>query len=288
MRYSPESLLAFLATVNTGSFSAAARHLQKSQSTVSTAVANLEADLNLTLFDRRGHQPVLTEEGRKVLSHVKAILSASEALDELAIRLADKVEPRLTFVLSDTWQCRHYYPVLQRFAGRFPDVEFECLIAEDEDVVDLLQSQRAHVGVLQAQAHYPIDIAVSRLQVKTEMAVYVARTHPLAQQKQVTQEQLATVRQLCLHTYSQRERPPAEGAGWSTPSYLMLLEMAEQGFGWSILPRWLVDEYAQNRLVELPLSGWPRQIEVDIAWSRPSPPGPAGLWLIDTLLEQRE
>ncbi|WOA54588.1 LysR family transcriptional regulator [Dickeya solani] len=288
MRYSPESLLAFIATVNTGSFSAAARHLQKSQSTVSTAVANLEADLGLTLFDRRGHQPALTDEGRKVLSHVKAILSASEALDELAIRLADKVEPRLTFVLSDTWQCRHYYPVMQRFAERFPDVEFECLIAEDEDVVDLLQSQRAHVGVLQAQAHYPIDIAVSRLQVKTEMAIYVARSHPLAQHTPVMQEQLATARQLCLHTYSQRERPQSEGATWSTPSYLMLLEMAEQGFGWSILPRWLVDEYARNRLIELALPGWPRQIEVDIAWSRPFPPGPAGLWLIDTLLEQRE
>ncbi|GAB7214334.1 LysR family transcriptional regulator [Dickeya oryzae] len=251
-------------------------------------MANLEADLGLQLFDRRGHQPVLTDEGRKVLSHVKAILAASEALDELSIRLADKVEPRLTFVLSDTWQCRYYHPILQRFAVRFPDVEFECLIAEDEDVVDLLQSQRAHVGVLQAQAHYPIDIAVSRLQVKTEMAVYVARTHPLAQQTQVTQEQLATVRQLCLHTYSQRERPQTESASWSTPSYLMLLEMAQQGFGWSTLPRWLVKEYAQNQLVELSLPGWPRQIEVDIAWSRPSPPGPAGLWLIDTLLEQRE
>lgn len=65
----------------------------------------------------------------------------------------------------------YYHPILQRFAVRFPDVEFECLIAKDEDVVELLQSQRAHVGVLQAQAHYPIDIAVSRLQVKTEMAV---------------------------------------------------------------------------------------------------------------------
>lgn len=288
MRYSPESLLAFIATANCGSFSAAARHLQKSQSTVSTAVANLEADLGLTLFDRRGHQPVLTDEGRKVLSHVRAILAASEALDELAIRLADNVEPRLTFVLSDTWQCRHYYPVLQRFGERFPAVEFECLIAEDEDVLELLQSERAQVGVLQARAHYPTDIAVSRLQVKTEMAVFVAKGHPLAHSPQVTHEQLATVRQLCLHTYSPRARPQAQSAIWSTPSYLMLLEMAEQGFGWSVLPRWLVNEYAPNRLVELHLNGFPQQIAVDVAWSRPAPPGPAGLWMIDALLAQTE
>ncbi|WP_315711111.1 LysR family transcriptional regulator [Brenneria uluponensis] len=288
MRYSPESLLAFVTTVNTGSFSAAARHLHKSQSTISTSIANLEADLRLTLFDRHGHQPVLTPEGRKVLTHIKAILSASEALDELAIRLGDSTEPKLTFVLSETWQNIHYESVLQRFSQRFPDIEFECLIAEDEDVLDLLQSQRAHVGILRARPHYPTDISVSRLRVTTEMSVFVATTHSLAQMPTVTTSQLATVRQLCLNTYAQGERPQTEGLIWSAPSYLMLLEMAEQGFGWSILPRWLITQYGNQKLTELTLPGWPQHIKVDIAWSRPHPPGPAGLWMIDNLLAQRE
>ncbi|VTR34556.1 HTH-type transcriptional activator AllS [Serratia fonticola] len=61
MRYSPEALLAFVEAAALGSFSAAARRLRKSQSTISTAIANLEADLGLTLFDRQARQPVLTE-----------------------------------------------------------------------------------------------------------------------------------------------------------------------------------------------------------------------------------
>lgn len=288
MRYSPESLLAFVAAVNTGSFSAAARHLHKSQSTVSAAIANLEADLGLTLFDRAKHQPTLTPAGKKILAYVQAILAASNALDELAIRLADNIEPRLTFVLSDTWKTMHYEPVLQRFAQRFPDIEFECLIAEDDDVIDLLQSQRAHVGLVQAQPAYPPDIAVSRSQIKTEMAVFVAAAHPLAAEKNVTRSQLATARQLYLNTYKRGDKLQAEGAVWSAPSYLMLLEMAEQGFGWSILPRWLVSQFGHQLLVELPVAGWPQQIEVDIAWSKPHPPGPAGLWMIDNLLAQQE
>ncbi|HCU2193477.1 TPA: LysR family transcriptional regulator, partial [Klebsiella variicola] len=52
MRYSPEALTAFVEAVDCGSFSAAARRLRKSQSTISTAIANLEADLGVTLFDR--------------------------------------------------------------------------------------------------------------------------------------------------------------------------------------------------------------------------------------------
>lgn len=60
MHYSPEALQAFVEAAALGSFSAAARKLRKSQSTVSTAIANLEADLALTLFDRSARQPVLT------------------------------------------------------------------------------------------------------------------------------------------------------------------------------------------------------------------------------------
>jgi DNA-binding transcriptional LysR family regulator len=52
--------------------------LRKSQSTISTAIANLEADLGVTLFDRTSRQPTLTPQGEQVLSYVKAILAASD------------------------------------------------------------------------------------------------------------------------------------------------------------------------------------------------------------------
>ncbi|MCE6982003.1 LysR family transcriptional regulator, partial [Pseudomonas frederiksbergensis] len=40
-----------------------------------------------------------------------------------------------------------------------------------------------------------------------------------------------------------------------------------------------------GQLTELKLRGWPRPIAVDVAWSKLTPPGPAGLWLLDRLLE---
>ena len=40
MRYSPEALTAFVEAVDSGSFSAAARRLRKSQSTISTATVS--------------------------------------------------------------------------------------------------------------------------------------------------------------------------------------------------------------------------------------------------------
>ncbi|EQC3254361.1 LysR family transcriptional regulator [Yersinia enterocolitica] len=244
MHYSPEALIAFVEAAALGSFSAAARKLRKSQSTISTAIANLEADLGLTLFDRQA---------------------------------------RLTFVLSDTYQPTHHESLLRRFEQRYPDIEFECLIAEDDDVIDLLQLRRAHIGVVEVQQHYPPDIATCRLAEQTEMAIFVQRHHPLAQLSQVHPEQLATTRQLCLNTYNRTERNQSQGLIWSAPSYLMLMEMAVQGFGWAILPHWMVEQYSDKKLVALPIAGWPKTISIDAVWSKKSPPGPAGYWLLDQL-----
>lgn len=67
MRYSLEALSTFVEAVSCGSFSAAARRLRKSQSAVSTSIANLEVDLGISLFDHSSREPVLTEEGKKVM-----------------------------------------------------------------------------------------------------------------------------------------------------------------------------------------------------------------------------
>ncbi|ERK18174.1 MAG: LysR family transcriptional regulator [Pantoea sp.] len=287
MKYSPESLEAFVQTVASGSFSAAARALGKSQSTISSAVANLEDDLGFMLFDRQGRQPVLTEQGQRALAQVQQILAASQRLDELAVRLSQGVEPRLSLAISDFWQAEYHETLLKRFEARYPDIEFECMIAEDADVLDLLQAGRVHLGVVRAQPSLPPDIAVARLQVEAQMAIYLHQDQALAQQKQVTEAQLGALRQLRLNTWVETRDPMPAGRVWSAPSYLLLLEMAEQGFGWSVLPRWLVQQFGHQVLKELPVSGWPQHIAVEAVWSTRNPPGPAGRWMIDQLCAQQ-
>ena len=287
MKYSPESLEAFVQTVASGSFSAAARALAKSQSTISSAVANLEDDLGFGLFDRSGRQPVLTAQGQRALAQVQQILAASQRLDELAVRLSQGVEPRLSLAISDFWQADHHENLLTRFEARYPDIEFECMIAEDEDVLDLLQAGRVHLGVVRAQPRLPPDLAVARLQVEAQMAIFLHQDHPLAARSQVSEAQLGELRQLRLNTWVETRQPLPAGRTWSAPTYLLLLEMAEQGFGWSVLPRWLVQQFGHQVLRELPVPGWPQHIAVDVIWSRRNPPGPAGRWMIDQLCAQQ-
>ena len=287
MRYSPEALTAFVEAVACGSFSAAARRLRKSQSTISTAISNLEADLGVALFDRATRHPTLTPQGEQVLSYVKAILAASNRLDELAISLSDETEARLTFVLSDTLHPDVLEDLLQQFDRRFPHTEFECLIGEDEDVIDLLQKERAQVGLIEARDSYPTEIGSTRLPLQTAMAIYVAPAHPLAAQGRVTGDELHSWRELRLSTFLASSLEPAKGQVWSAPNYLLLLSMTVQGLGWCILPCALVDEFAgSGTLVALNIPGWPRAISVDLLWNKKAPPGKAGSWLRQHLQRQ--
>jgi DNA-binding transcriptional LysR family regulator len=127
---------------------------------------------------------------------------------------------------------------------------------------------------------------------RADFGLFVSHKHPLAAETSVDYHKLAQHRALRLNTLVDESIPTDDlpsGArrSWSAPNYLLLMDMAVFGFGWSALPRWLVKGYAQGRLKELQVPGWPRSSAVDVIWSRHKSLGPAGAWLLDTLLEGR-
>jgi DNA-binding transcriptional LysR family regulator len=62
------------------------------------------------------------------------------------VSLRGETEARLTFVLSDTLHPDVLEGLLAQFDQRFPHTEFECLVGEDDDVVDLLQKAARRWG----------------------------------------------------------------------------------------------------------------------------------------------
>ncbi|MFH5251094.1 LysR family transcriptional regulator [Burkholderia semiarida] len=292
MHHAPEALLAFVEAALLGSFTAAARKLGKRQSTVSEAIANLEIDLGVQLFDRSTRAPTLTEAGRALLPQVQRALEASAAIDRTAASLARGEEARLTLVVSDTYQSKRYEETLMALERRFPALELECQIAEHDDVLDLIQQGRAQLGLMAARAAYPADIGAATVAEESEIGLFVGRTHALAEygDAEVPHAALRDVRELRLNTYVTTEgrgtddRIVVGTQHWLAPSYLMLLEMAVLGFGWAELPRWMVEHFARDRLCELRARGWPRRVRVDAVWSRNRPLGPAGSWLLDAML----
>lgn len=282
MYIATDTLAAFVLAAELGSFSAAARQLGKRQSTISESIANLEIDLGLRLFERSGRQPQLTAAGQRLLPLARQTLAAQDHLLLEAQLLADGGDTQLTLVLSDTFHSGDFEAMLAAFAARFPTLALECLVGEQEDVLALVRSGRAQLGLLSGQGDYAADIASCTLARPTQLARYVAASHPLARLAQVGDDDLRQHRELRLQPYHDQAAADDGRICWSAPSYLLLLEMAQLGFGWAALPDWLVARYGAG-LQPLPQPGWPRQLRIDAVWSRQRPPGAAAAWVLQRL-----
>ncbi|MBC3245870.1 LysR family transcriptional regulator [Pseudomonas lurida] len=282
---SHEVLQAFVQAATQGSFSAAARKLGKSQSTVSAAVASLEIDLDVALFDRSSRKPTLTPAGHVLLQRAEQVLEASSRLELAASQLSQGLEPKVTIAMSDTYQSERFELALKAFEQRYPDLELEWLIAECEDLIALVQSGRAQIALIEAQEVYPPDLTRSPVAERTEIALFVAPTHALTRVQNIDPQALQQHRELRLASIVSPYETRPLGRVWSAPSFLMLMEMAQLGFGWAQLPRWLVERFGNAGLVELNVRGWPRSVAVDALWSRQYPPGPAGSWMLSQMLE---
>jgi len=75
-----DQIRVFLAVVDHGSFSAAAKTLRRAQSAVSYAILHLEDQLGVKLFQRTNQRPVMTEPGRALLGEMRKVALDIDAL----------------------------------------------------------------------------------------------------------------------------------------------------------------------------------------------------------------
>jgi DNA-binding transcriptional LysR family regulator len=85
-----DQLRTFIASVDEGSFSAAARKLLRVQSVVSDLVSGLEAQMGVQLFDRSARYPKLTPAGAALLADARGIVAG---VDFMKARARDVVGP---------------------------------------------------------------------------------------------------------------------------------------------------------------------------------------------------
>jgi DNA-binding transcriptional LysR family regulator len=283
MRYSLDQLEMFARVVKTGSFSAAARSLGKTQSTISIAIANLEVDWGLPLFDRTSKLPVLTPAGRKLLNEVELVLERCLDLESHANDLGELVEPRITLAIEVPYSA--LIPAIADFATQFPNVDLDIRHPLQGKVAELLVTDEVDLGVAFAQPAYPRDLGFSQMG-KLILAHVARHDHPLAKQKSVSFAELRSHRRLVFSAHN-NTLPSTEyldsARSWQAESYLALLEMARAGLGWTTLPRQLMlRELESGEFVELQLAAYPHTdwlVGVDLIWPKARVLGKAAMWL---------
>jgi DNA-binding transcriptional LysR family regulator len=98
-----------------GSFAAAAIELDRVPSALTYSVRKLEEDLDVLLFDRRGHRAKLTNAGQELLDDGRNLLTAADELERRVKRTATGWEVELRIVLDSVIAFENVVPLIQEF-----------------------------------------------------------------------------------------------------------------------------------------------------------------------------
>ncbi|MFT3974128.1 MAG: LysR substrate-binding domain-containing protein [Amaricoccus sp.] len=122
----PEAIATFVAVVDAGGFTAAARRIGKSQAGVSVTIARFEAQLGRRLFDRSRRGLELTETGQALVSYARRLI----ALEDEALAAIDprRLEGRVTLGMPDDYIDVFGRPLVEHFsaAGARLEIEIRC------------------------------------------------------------------------------------------------------------------------------------------------------------------
>ena len=131
-------LKTFIAVCEYSGFSAAAKELGYTQSTVSSQIKQLEKELDVRLFDRYYHKINLTEKGVLVLQQARNILKAqAKMLDSL--NSAESIEGEIRLSMSSSVCSRHFKNDSLRFHHQYPEIKVEITENGTEQMFDMLR-----------------------------------------------------------------------------------------------------------------------------------------------------
>jgi DNA-binding transcriptional LysR family regulator len=142
---------AFVAVVDNGSFSEAARATGLSQPAVTMQIQGLESDLGATLLERRYRKVDLTEAGRALLPFARRVLAELDDARVEIQRLSDMVGGHLELAVSTT-PGQYILPrLLGSFLRTYPEVSVSLRVYDSADVVARVEAGEAHLGMTGAR-----------------------------------------------------------------------------------------------------------------------------------------
>jgi len=162
-----------------------------SQSGVSKHIKDLEDELGLTLFTRKGKRLLgLTEPGKEVARYAERILQEAENLQAVALSFSKQDEGRLVLATTHT-QARYSLPeIVRRFREDFPKVHLVMHQATPSEIATLMESGEADIGIATESLRNNQNFLTFPFY-RWYHGVIVPKGHPLTRVKQLTLQAIA-------------------------------------------------------------------------------------------------
>ena len=235
---------AFLATVEEGSFSGAARVLKTTQPTIGRQISELEATLGVTLFERSVRGPRVTGAGAELLDHVRAMGEAATLISVVADAQSQEVSGDVTVTATDLLSAITLPAILAPLRETAPGVRIRIVAASD---IRNLTQREADIAIRHVRPDQPDLIARHIGDFRANF--YAARSYldragrPRELHEIANHAFVGPLEQARMIASLQNLGIPfrIENFVMSSDSGMVVWEMMKAGFGLSLLPEVLCD-----------------------------------------------
>ena len=235
-----QKYMAFLKTVEYGSFTKAAEVLHYSQSGISRMISDLEKEWNLSVLERGRSGVRLTSDGVKMLPFVQNVCREYQNLQDQVDQLQG-LESGLIRIGTISSIATHWLPsVIKAFQKDYPNIEYELLSGDYGEIEEWLLAGRVDCGFLLLPASAELEITPLK---RDEMMVIMPQNHPLADCESFPIKALEEEPFMLLERGEKsqvsellRQRGLHPKVRFITLDDYAIMSMVESGLGISILP----------------------------------------------------
>ena len=167
----------YIAIVEAGTLSAAARNLHVAQSALSTQVKQFEESYQAQLFVRNARQMEPTDAGRILYERAKSIVTlideSHKEVDACVEGAQGTVRIGMTQAYPDTDMTR----LLLRFQQENPGLRYEIFECSSEEIAELLRSGVIEIGVIRISGLLPPYLE-ERRSLRQRLCIYCRNSNP--------------------------------------------------------------------------------------------------------------
>ena len=177
----------FVAVIETGSFTAAAKALHMSQPALSWNIKKLEEKLETQLIERTQAGLIITESGQILYDGSKDVLAQLNRLDRIMKSEALKIKKKIKFGLT-ILSSINYMEQFQGFIGKSPRVELIFVQRGSKEIQEMMIQGKIDVALISEPIYFP-KLAINAKKLDGyyyDVGVVLSTHHPLAEKETLT------------------------------------------------------------------------------------------------------
>jgi len=233
--------MAFVKTVEYGSFTKAAEMLHYSQSGISRMIADLETEWRVSLLERSRSGVRLTSDGMELLPGARSLCDEYGKL-QMQVDELNGLQSGLIRIGTFSSVATHWLPrIIKEFQKSYPNIDYELLLGDYTEIEEWIADGRVDCGFLRLPTRPEFETIFLE---QDKLLAVLPEDHPLAKQDKIPVSALCQEPFMLLEKGAKAEISEIFARAGLTPRVRFttwddyaVMSMVENGLGVSILPQ---------------------------------------------------